>query len=308
MNPRTDLIHTGTMAQGLESRLKHTELMPAEDHLRPRRHSLWESIPIFVGTSALTVFFLGWFGPSFFVLTVFFMLILAGFWTARARQSRAVQKNLHAIQLLNEGHVEEAGEVFERLAQSEMRSWGHAVFVFNRGVAHMLAGRLQRAFSLFNAVYYSRAFRWGSHRGYEPLLLIEMGTCAALLGWMKEAEDYRKKALDCLPQSEFPRMLILDALILVRSGRHQEAISVISRDWDAAEHVIRPPSLRSVRVLMGFAMEATGMANSQDFRLLMEASKPERFNPHASFNEYDYLGVQWPQMLDFLRRRGFTTR
>jgi tetratricopeptide (TPR) repeat protein len=236
------------------------------------------------------------------------MLILAGFWTARARQSRAVQKNLHAIQLLNEGHVEEAGEVFERLAQSEMRSWGHAVFVFNRGVAHMLAGRLQRAFSLFNAVYYSRAFRWGSHRGYEPLLLIEMGTCAALLGWMKEAEDYRKKALDCLPQSEFPRMLILDALILVRSGRHQEAISVISRDWDAAEHVIRPPSLRSVRVLMGFAMEATGMANSQDFRLLMEASKPERFNPHASFNEYDYLGVQWPQMLDFLRRRGFTTR
>src|SRR5690606_2557643 len=141
-----------TPQDSLETRLKRTELMPAEDHLRPRRHSLWETVPLFVGTSLLTVVFLGMFAPSFFVVMALFTVVFAAFWTARRRQVWAVDANMQAIKLLNAGHVREAGEKFEELARTEQRTWGHAVFVFNRGVAHMLEGRLQRAFSIFNAV------------------------------------------------------------------------------------------------------------------------------------------------------------
>jgi len=306
MNQPSELMRVGAMPESLEARLKHTELMPAEDHLRPRRHSLWETVPLFVGTSLLTVVILGWWAPSIVLLMSMMFMIFMGLWTVRRRQVRAVDENMRAIKLLNDGRVEEAGEVFETLARSEQRSWGHAVFVFNRGVAHMLEGRLRRAFSLFNAVYYSRAFRWGAHRGYEPLLLIEMGTCASLLGWGREAEEYRDKARKLLPKEEFPRLLILEAMIEARRGRHAEVIRMIRDQWTLAEHVVRPPTLRSLRVIMAFAMERQGLSNTEDFALLMDAARPERFDPTGRFNEYDYLGTEWPEIRDFLVRYRFS--
>jgi tetratricopeptide (TPR) repeat protein len=279
--------------------------MPAEDHLRPRRHSLWETVPLFVGTSLLTVVFLGMFAPSFFVVMALFTVVFAAFWTARRRQVWAVDANMQAIKLLNAGHVQEAGEKFEELARTEQRTWGHAVFVFNRGVAHMLEGRLQRAFSIFNAVYYSRAFRWGAHRGYEPLLLIEMGSCAALMGWTKEANDYLTKAKKLLPHDEFPRLVILEALLAARRGNFREVVTKIRDNWTLAEDVVRPPTLRSLRVLMAFSMERLGMTQTADFELLIEAARPE---PGFGPNEYDYLGVEWPEMRDFLVRYSLTSR
>lgn len=273
-------------------RIKPTELVPAEAWLRPQRRALGGAVLIFIASASATFFVLNLFSPSFILVGVLAIVVMIS--RIRIEDSRAVEANQQAIALLNEGHLEEASRAFSELAQTYQKASGHAIYVFNTGVAYMLQGKLRRAFAIFNGVLYSRRFAYGAHGNHEALLLAEMASCAALLGWIEDARKYRERAVRRLKGDEVTRVAVVDAIIALRRGEPRSALEVIRRNGPTAEHVLRQPSIRALMLMRAFALE--------QLRAYDEADEAIRTLLPIRRNEFDWLGAEWPEMRDFLSR------
>lgn len=274
-----------------KERIKPTELVPAEDWLRPRRRRA-SAGAVFIATAAFTVFIMNAFSPFFVILAVISIIVILS--RIRVEDARAVEANQDAILLLNEGRFEEASDAFQGLAQTYSKTNGHAVYVFNTGVAFMLQGKLRRAFAVFNSVLISRRFAYGAHGNHEALLLAEMAACAALLGWKEDAEHYRRRAAKRLKGDEVTRLSVADVIIALRGDAPQAALEIMRRNGPTAEDVLRPPSVRALLMMRAFALE---QLNAQ-----READEAVRTVMPIRRGEFDWLGENWPEMKDFLAK------
>ncbi|MEZ4458423.1 MAG: hypothetical protein R3E66_01585 [bacterium] len=279
-----------TLPVPYNQRIKPTELVPAEDWLRPKKRRLGGAILIFFASASFTFFVLNIFSPSLIILGVLAVVVLIS--RIRLEDARAVEANQHAIALLNDGRVEEASHAFSQLAQTYQKASGHAVYVFNTGVAYMLQGKLRRAFAIFNGVLISRRFAHGAHGNHEALLLAEMAACAALLGWLDDARKYRDRAVKRLRGDEVARIAVVDAVIALRRGDPRTALEVIRRNGPTAESVLRQPSIRALMVMRAFALE--------QLQQHAEADDAIRHLLPLRRGEFDWLGAEWPEMNRFL--------
>ena len=279
-----------TLPVPYNQRIKPTELVPAEDWLRPKKRRLGGAILIFFASASFTFFVLNIFSPSLIILGVLGVVVLIS--RIRVEDARAVGAKQHAIALLNDGRVDEASQAFSQLAQTYQKASGHAVYVFNTGVAYMLQGKLRRAFAIFNGVLISRRFAHGAHGNHEALLLAEMATCAALLGWLDDARKYRDRAVKRLRGDEVARIAVVDAVIALRRGDSRTALEVIRRNGPTAESILRQPSIRALMVMRAFALEQLQQHAEADdsIRSLLPLRR----------GEFDWLGAEWPEMKRFI--------
>ena len=285
MNTDIDILRTQLPAR---RRLPYSEMMPVESYYRPR--------PIGRATGGLlflTMMFTGFvFGAPAWLLAgiVCFYVVALG---ATREGAEAIAKNQQAIDLLNNGNVHDAAREFDRLARTETKQAAHAVYVFNRAVAYMLEGRLQKAMSLLNAVDHSRAFDRGPNRAYGPYLYAEMATCLALMGLIPEAKAEREKAFRALNPEELHRLVLVDAIVALRQGDPRSALQIMDQYWDQAYENLRPPSFRGLMLMRAFALKQLGQTSSA-YEGLLRATRSSRPG------EFDYLGVDWPLMKRFL--------
>ncbi len=280
-----------TLPVRYKERIKPTELVPAEVWLRPRRRRASAGF-VFIATAAFTVFVMNAFSPFFVILAVLSIIVIIS--RVRVEDARAVEANQNAILMLNEGRFEEASDAFQGLAQTYSKTNGHAVYVFNTGVAFMLQGKLRRAFAVFNSVLISRRFAYGAHGNHEALLLAEMAACAALLGWKEDAERYRRRAAKKLKGDEVIRLSVADVIIALRGNAPKAALEIMRRNGPTAEDVLRPPSVRALLMMRAFALEQLNAQREADdaVRTLMPIQR----------GEFDWLGRKWPEMHEFLTK------
>lgn len=269
--------------------------MPPEDHLRPSRVSgFWLVYVILVATLSTAILTLLWgFGGVSLLLSIG---VVGGTIGLRRGASKANETNQRAINLLNAGEVDEAGAIFERLAQKRRLSHGHVVFVYNCAVAALLQGRHQRALSIFNAVEQSGRMRKRFLRNLEPNLYIEMGCCLALTGNLDEARKYLRRASHLLRPPEDGRLLFLEAVLAVRSGDCAAAAARIDEQWRRAEGSLRGPTIRTLRLVHAFALAKLGQQDTQKFRTLVAGAQP------ATQVDFHWSTVSWPEFDTFVRQ------
>lgn len=273
--------------------------MPPEDHYRPQKRSPGTRGVLWFGIWIVATFTLFWTTASMTAIGAVLLVLSIGFYWQRHTHLGAVEENQGAIQLLNAGYVDEAADRFEALTRQEKRTTGHPVFVHNRAVAYMLQGRLRRAYSLFNAVDYSRHFRWGANRAYEPLLYVEMATCLALLGDLGEARTYRDRAARSLPSSENARLAVVDAILGLRVERPGDVLRMFDRIWNDASELLRPPTFKAMMLLKAYALQMYGPDYEHRIRqLIAEATRG------SSAGDFDYLSAEWPELRHFFEARG----
>lgn len=279
-----------TLPATLPQRIKTTELVPAESYLRPKRRRIIGAAIAFGVSATVTFVLLNTF--SSLILIVALLTIIGAVARVRMEDARAVETNQRAIALLNEGYIDEAAGAFEDLARTHSETAGHAVYVFNTGVAYMLQGRLRRAYATFNAVLLSRRFLYGAHGNHEALLLSEMAVAAALMDWREDAQRLLKRAAKRVPNDEMARLALADAVLSMRGGSPQLALEVIRRNGPSAEQLLRPPTIRALMVVRAFALEQLGRYEEADEAVL-------RLMP-IRHGEFDWLGAEWPAMRAFL--------
>jgi tetratricopeptide (TPR) repeat protein len=272
-----------------KERIQPTELVPAETWLRPRRRRASAGL-VFLATAFFTIFVLKAFSPIFILFAVMALVVIIS--RVRVEDARAVEANQDAIALLNDGRFDEASQAFEGLAQTYNKTNGHAVYVFNTGVAFMLQGKLRRAFAVFNSVLISKRFAYGAHGNHEALLLAEMAACAALLGWKEDADKFRRRAAKKLKGDEVTRLSVADVIIALRGGAPKAALEIMRRNGPTAEDVLRPPSVRALLIMRAFALE--------ELKAHREADDAVRNVMPIRPGEFDWLGQNWPEMRNFL--------
>lgn len=283
------MIRAQPVSNQIESRMSYTDMLPTEKHYRPRRTRRIGGGFFFV-LAMMTAFMFS--APAWMLAGMVCTYVI--FLGATREGAAAVSKNQNAIELLNSGNLHDAAREFEQLSRTEVKQSAHAVYVFNRAVTYMLEARLKKAMSLFNAVYHSRTFDRGPNGGYEPYLHAEMATCLGLMGMTNEAKTHREYAKRTLHASEQFRMVFADSVIALRRRDPKAALWVMDQNWDTAFEQLRPPSFRGLMVLRAFALYLDGDTGSQ-YEGLVRATKPTRPG------EFDYLGIQWPEMRKFLK-------
>lgn len=267
--------------------------MPPERFYRPTRTVDGSIAGTFLFVFA-TVFALLWLSASIVPVFILVTAYLARTFVQRASYSAAVQQNQTAVSLLNAGRIDEAAEIFDRLARSERNTPGHAVYVFNRAVAYMLQGRPRRAYSLFNAVLRSHAFHFGFSHNYLPLLYVEVATCLALMGEMADARRTRDDAARALQDHEFGRLVFLDAVLLAREGHDAAVCELATTRYHEAESLLRVPTLKALRLVHAFALARSGSRSSSRFNTLIQGVRPARRG------EFAWIGAEWPEFRAFL--------
>lgn len=283
------------MADNLPARIPTTSLMPPEDHLRPRKPSVFRALGFSV-TAGFTFVVLTLFGASTTLPLLVAGLLFVGWAILFARRANHTnERNQRGVHLLNAGDIQQAEQIFDQLAAKNKRSWNHVIFVYNVGVSALLQGRYQRALSIFNAIDHSQLMR--QHRRFrnlEPNLYIEMGCCLALGGRVSEARAQLARAEALLEPPEDARLLFLEALVRIRSGHFEDAVDRMDEKWRRAEGMLRGPTLRTMRMLYGFALSRLGRETDRKFQMMVAGAMP------ATPEDFAWATTSWPEFARFV--------
>lgn len=84
------------------------------------------------------------------------------------------------------------------------------------------------------------------------------------------------------------------AALHCRAGRFDDAVRLLDERWASCEGALTGGTLRPLRVLRGFAIASSNPRNAGLAEVALATSRP-------SFpGEYDFLGVEWPELAAFL--------
>ena len=289
-------------------------VLPQESQYRPSKRGILNlniGLVIALGLIGGTVGYLGNVIPGarrytdwslWGLLLIYFAYILY-----RARKARAwVTANYEAASLLKSGEIATAANIYEELCHKASHSLFkhlHATFVYNRALAYMLGGDIDRAISLITAVLKSRWFesqRYGLIH-YFPEVLESLARCYAIKGSMDKAEVIQSKAHDLIAPPREGRLLLLDMIIACRRNRFDAAVHDADARWISAEGSLTPADMKSVRMLRAFAIHMkNGTAIDVEIKAALEGIRP--FRP----GQFDYLSCEWRELNDFLRTWGLT--
>ncbi|MCY3021875.1 MAG: hypothetical protein NTW87_22930 [Planctomycetota bacterium] len=206
--------------------------------------------------------------------------------------------------LIETGDTAEAGRRLDVLCQSlPAESPYHALFVYNRGLALLRAGKQDHALSLFAAVLDSGCFEnpRSSLYAFYPLLLNGLAAAYAIKGDVATAEHWQGLAHDHITPERSGMLLLNDTYIGIRAGRCAVVVKDAEASWAKAEGCLPGAQMQALRVLCAFALATTNPngVNDAKIRQFLEAVQPCR--PA----QFDHLVINWPQLRDFLAEHGF---
>jgi tetratricopeptide (TPR) repeat protein len=269
--------------------------MPPERHLRPGRiNGFWIAYLGLVGLIASALIVVLAVPSASWLAGAIAVVVIGGVLGLRRSTVNANEENQRAVNLLNAGEVEDAGEIFDRLARRRRLSLGHIVFVYNRAVAYLLEGRHQRALSIFNAIEKSGRMSGRRFLHLQPNLLLEMGCCLALSGELEQAESYLRRAAEKLQPPEDGRLLFLEAVIGVRRGRYDATVARIQEQWKRAEGALRGPTIRTLRMLHAYALAKAGRASEPAFTTAVAGAQP------SEPADFHWATKNWPEFAAFV--------
>lgn len=289
-------------------------LLPSQRRYRPTRRVRWWLKWLAVGVGigiALAMVTRG----RIFIFPQVVVLAALGALTfsliARRRVHRLLRRNDDAVAIMRRGHLRDATDRLEALCRDTRRRPPlHSLIVHNLAIARLRLGDPEQALGLLAAVLHGGWLQNRRHAYYiyYPSLLSAVAMSYAVLGNMESARQWQALAATAWPESKQGGMLLLDALLLVRSGEHHLALEQVEREWVDAEANLPPTSMRAIRVLQAFAMTQQTREPYRDAAMdkkvsrLLEAARP--FVP----GEMDYLAGDWPELRAFLMEHGFVVR
>jgi hypothetical protein len=180
---------------------------------------------------------------------------------ARRRKLVAYMRRLDdASHLLLAGDVERAATVLDALCREA--KWSptyHALFVFFRGLAELDAGRDRVALALLEAVRDSGRFgRSGFLASYRAALFANIAVAHAMLGADAQAKPALAQAHTELAAARRGTLILADAIVNARAGRHREALACVEADLEHAERLLPIRRIQIARVLQAFSVAASG--------------------------------------------------
>lgn len=280
------------------------DVLPGEPAYRPVGRAAWyaRTIPTALGVGATAGLLTIWASPLLMWGAV------AGFlgWTVfrRRRMYGYLRDNDDAVALLVAGDLDEATRVFDELCH-RTRSMPalHSLFVYNRAVAHLERGELDRAIALLSAVLHAG---WIGYRGpmsvHYPAVLGRLAVAEALRGRLEAADGWRARAHAATSAAKRGLLLFVDAVVESRLGNYETVVSLVEDGWGRAENLVTARQLRSIRLMQAFALERLA---TSDYRAVPRETDLQRALQSlrdGRRGELDYLAVSWDELQAFLRR------
>jgi hypothetical protein len=286
------------------------DVLPSEPAYRPVGRAAWyaRTIPTALGIGATAGLLTAWASPLLLWGAV------AGFlgWSVlrRRRMYGYLRDNDDGVAMLVAGDLDEATRVFDELCH-RCRSMPvlHSLFVYNRAVAHLESGELERSIALLSAVLHAG---WIGHRGalsvHYPAVLGRLAVAEALLGRVEQADGWRARAHAATSAPKRGALLFVDAVVESRLGHFDRVVEIVEDGLPRAENLVTARQLRSIRLLQAFALERL---SSSDYRAVSRETDFQRtlqILREGRRGEHDFLAAAWDELAGFLRRHGLDAR
>ena len=276
--------------------------LPEEPHLRPGHTGLARRLLLWLGVSG-TLFALhlllsprlAGVEPTRLILGTgaLFLALAAAFFLRASAQLRAFTlANAEATALVYEGRFDEACARFEANARRFRSPSLHPISVHNLADTLLHRGQLERALSLGAAV--------ATYRGLlrSPLVAASapslVATCYALLGDLDSAKAWLPEARDAARLVACENALVPEVIVACREGRFAEAIGRIEERRRQIDGSLAGHDLRTLRVLLAFALSQTENASEAALAEARALARP------SFAGELDYLATRWPELKPFL--------
>jgi hypothetical protein len=277
--------------------------LPREKHYRPMSNGQLRAFAVLIAIPfALAAIFLTRYLAAGGPLVSLLMIGGAAGWLVRRRRRMLalVRRNDDAVALLGVDPTT-ASRILDDLS---MRASGfpavHALIVYNRGVAYLREGNIDRALALFRAALDTDWFeRFGpTHVG---LLASGIAQAHATRGDVAAAASWARIAHANIGEARRGVLVALDMLIAARTGQWQHVDEVAAAGWALAEAAVPASSMRAIRLVRAFAI--ANLPPSQErgamIELMLSGARPPQ--PH----DYRGLAMWWPEYAAFLASAGF---
>lgn len=216
----------------------------------------------------------------------------------RVREMRRfrVENNAAAV-MLAKGELERARGVFQTWVDRGMGPVPASVARRNLGWTLMRMGKLRDALGVLED---SEAQQGQGIRSVDmyATTALDLTLLHALLGDVSAAESWMAKVAGREPAGPQPWYLgvkaFARAVLDCRAGRTEEAARVLDDRWAELEAVLTGEILRPLRVVRAFAHAGAGPRGAGIPEMQLANTRP------AYPGEYDFLGVDWPEMATFL--------
>jgi len=211
-----------------------------------------------------------------------------------------------AVAAMQLGELARARDVFWRLASSTNLARLDAIARHNLAWTTMRLGDLKHASELWA----DNERRHGTALvsvGLAATSSVDLALCHALMGDITAAESWLaitdQRARDPLNRPNVPELqIIVRATIDCRAQRCADAARRLDEEWARCEASLVGSTLRVVRVIRGFALAADDPRNAGLAATVLANMRP------VYADEFDFLGVAWPEMASFLVTHGLATR
>jgi len=179
----------------------------------------------------------------------------------------------------------------------------HALLLFSRGVVELLAGSLTQARALFTRTL---ASGWlsptGPLAGSYPEICLWMSLCEVIFGDLHQACAWRWRVQTPAPPPPplAAHHLFLDVLIETRQGNYEQALARLEAGRPNAHRQLNRRELATLDAVEAFARE-----RSRGGHYRQEADRLDHWRETEDVR-FDYLTVRWPELAQFLEKRGFS--
>ncbi len=280
--------------------------LPDERHYRPVRRG-----PYYARSLPLALAFGLGAGALVLAIPLDPLLTVVGIWgvviwrliRTRRRAHTIARDTDEAQALLAAGELDTAAEAFEELcrAGTSMPAF-HCLLVYNRAVAYLRSGELERASSLLHAVldagwFSVKGSAFGTHL---PMVYSTLAACSALQGQVKAAIQWRERAHASISDVKRGQLLAVDVLVDGRCGAFDRVLARVSETLPRAENLLTASQLRLVRLVQAFALERRHVSRYREqshrgeIQACLAAGRPSR--PE----ELRHVVENWPEFREFL--------
>lgn len=224
-------------------------------------------------------------GPALAILV--FLGILMWLARRRLRDCQLITKLLFV-----EGELDVAIELLE--PRCRRRHWlTHGHFLFNRGIAFIFEGEHHKAIEIFERMRAEGAFEQALTRTLEPAEPAYRAFASALGGDLEKAEQ----ALDEVQLEGIEPLTILPrAIIAVRRGQSEEALSLLSERWNEAIEYAGVHTLAALYLVRAMATSIVEPARTNEVERLLSNLYP------WSDQWVAWVWVNWPEMQVFCEK------
>jgi len=220
---------------------------------------------------------------------------------AKRQARRFVVEAQLAGDAMGRGELAKAHEIFDYWADIKNNHRIMVLACHNLASVFTQQGKLEEARRL-HLENSEHELKWLRRTGLTKLSAAGVAYTNALLGdldaatrWITIAE--RRSKLPQMPNAD-PSLIIVRVIVGLRRGQSEEAARLLDDNWTMIEGRVVAKSLRTYRLLRGFARVSMGPRDAGRGHEDVAMVRPQYPNEHA------YLGTAWPEMAAFLATHG----